>query len=165
MPDLLTHALAAYVLATVLSWRYDWLTPPYVTATMAGAFVPDIVKIGLFVHPQVIVDLTGLPFTWQPLHYLGGVLLSVLVGVLVVVPRERLRVFVLLGVGAASHLVLDGMLRTASGRSFPVFWPLSQYRPPTPGLYLSTDPWPALVALTVAAVVWAATRYRRDRID
>jgi hypothetical protein len=44
MPDLLAHAFIAYTVATRLSWHYDWLTPAYKTALMAGAFIPDLTK-------------------------------------------------------------------------------------------------------------------------
>jgi len=162
MPDLLAHALAAYALGTVLSWRYGWLRPAYVTAVMAGAFVPDLVKVRLLVHPERVESLLGIPFSWDPLHYLGGVVLSVLVGVLVVVPgaKRRVRVLALLATGAASHLFLNALLRTPTGRSFPVFWPLTAYRPPTPGIYLSTEPWPTVFFAVVAVVVWYADRRR-----
>lgn len=165
MVDLLAHALVGYTLGVALSWRHEWLTAPYVTAVMVGTCVPDLVKVELLAHPRVVVDLTGLPFSWTPLTYASGVALSVLVGVLLVVPRERGRALALLGLGAASHLLLDLLLKTPSGRSFPVFWPLTTYRPPTPGLYLSTEPWPTLVAVGVAAVVWALDRRRRSSTE
>jgi hypothetical protein len=165
MPDLLTHALAAYIVGTALSWRYDWLTPPYVTGLMAGAFVPDLTKIQLLVHPSEIVALLNRPFSWRPLHYVGGVALSVLVGVLLVAPREQRRAALLLSLGAVSHLFLDGLLRSASGYSYSVFWPLTLYRPPTPGLYLSTEPWPTVAAVVVAAAVWAVDRRRASESD
>ena len=162
MPDLLAHALAAYVLGTLLSWRYDWLDGAYVTVAMAGAFVPDLVKVKLLVPNWEVAAVLGQPFSWDPLHYLGGVVLSVLVGVLVVAPgdRRRVRALALLSLGASSHLVLDSLLRTATGRAFPVFWPLSSYRPPTPGLYLSTEPEPTVLFGVLALVVWYVDRRR-----
>ena len=164
MPDLLAHALAAYALGTALSWRYDWLSPAFVTVVMAGAFVPDLTKVGLVVHESVVVAAIGRPFSWAPLHYLGGVALSVLVGVLLIAPggRRRARVLALLSLGAASHLFLDALLQTASGRAFMVFWPLTTWRPPTPGLYLSTEPWPTLFFGVLALVVWYVDRQRRQ---
>jgi len=55
MPDLLAHAFLAYAILRILSWRYDWLTTPYVTAGMAGALIPDIVKIRLLL-PSATVE-------------------------------------------------------------------------------------------------------------
>lgn len=50
-------------------------------------------------------------------------------------------------------------LRTDSiEHSHSVFWPLTQYQPPTPNIYLSSDRWPALVSGLVAAIVWAVDR-------
>jgi hypothetical protein len=164
MPDLLAHALLAYTLATLLSWRLDWLSPGYVTVAMAGAFVPDLVKIKLVVHGEVVATLLGLPFDWSPLHTLGGSAVSVAIGVALVADRERRRVAALLGLGAASHLLADALLRSPSGRSYPLAWPLSRLEPPTPGLYLSTDPAPTVVAALVAGVVSvAARRWTRER--
>jgi len=160
MPDLLAHALVAYAIATVLSWRYGWLTPPYVTAVVAGAFVPDLAKAELVVSSSRVAALLGVPFDWQALHLGGGVLLSILAGVLVVASGARRLAALALGLGAGSHLVLDALLRTPSGYSYPVLWPLAAVRPPTPGLYLSTEPWPTAAAAGLAAAAYVATRWR-----
>ena len=161
MPDLLTHALVMYSVATVASWRYEWITPSFVTIAMMGAMVPDMTKIRLVLPSPRVESLLGVPFDWFALHTLGGAAVSVLIGT-VLVPRDhRTRVLGLLALGAASHLLLDALLVKPSGYSYAVFWPLSQYRPPTPGIYLSTDRWPAVVASAVAGVVWLRTRRRR----
>ena len=162
MPDLLAHALLAYAVGTVLSWRLDWLSPAYVTVVMAGAFVPDLAKADLAVESTTVEALLGVPFDWFALHTAGGVALSVLVGVAVVADGERRRVLGLLALGALSHLLADGLLLKPSGRSYAILWPLTRYHPPTPGLYLSTQPGPTVVAAAVALVVWAATRRRRS---
>lgn len=161
MPDLLAHALLAYAVARILSWQSDWLTAPYVTACMAGAFIPDLAKAELVIPNAVVEHLFHVPFAWFGLHTGGAVLVSVLIGVLIVVPRERKRVFLLLALGAGTHLLADGLLRTPSGRSYAMFWPLMRYNPPTPGLYLSTQPEPTVVAAAVALAVWLATRIRK----
>lgn len=162
MPDLLAHALLAYAIARILSWRYEWLTAQYVTVCMVGAFIPDLAKAELVVPNTVVEELFTVPFEWFGLHTGGAVLVSVLVGVLVVIPRERSRAFLLLALGAGTHLLADGLLRTPSGRSYAMFWPLTRYNPPTPGLYLSTEPGPTLVAACVAVVVWLITSRRPD---
>lgn len=160
MPDLLAHAFIAYALACVLSWRYDWLSPAYATVVMAGAFVPDLAKMELLVPSGAVERLLELPFSWGALHTTGGALVAILVGVVVVAPRERLRTFALLSIGAASHLLADGLLLNPSGRSYAMFWPLTQYHPPTPGLYLSTQAEPTVVAGVAALVAWLLTRHR-----
>ncbi|MFB6160962.1 MAG: metal-dependent hydrolase [Haloferacaceae archaeon] len=162
MPDLLAHALLAYAVARLLAWRVDWLTPGYTTVAMAGAFVPDLAKAELLVPSARVESLLAVPFDWFALHTGGGTLVAVLVGGVLVGADERRRVLGLLGLGAATHLLADALLLSPSGRSYAVLWPLTRYHPPTPGLYLSTDPTPTVVAALVAAVVWAASE-RRDR--
>jgi membrane-bound metal-dependent hydrolase YbcI (DUF457 family) len=165
MPDLLAHALVAYGLATLLSWRYEWLSPAYVTVAMAGAFVPDLTKVSLLVPNSTVQSVLDVPFSWFALHTLGGSLVSLAIGVVLVARPERERVAALLGLGVASHLLADALLLNPSGRSYPLLWPLSYYHPPTPGLYLSTDPEPMLVAAAVAGGVFLATRVRQGRDD
>lgn len=160
MPDLLAHALFAYAIGTALSWRYEWVRRPHVTAVMAGAFVPDLAKAGLVVESSTIQRALGFPFDWFGLHTVGGVVLTIMLGVSLVVVGERKRTALLLGLGAGSHLLADALLLTPSGRSAPLLWPLTGYAPPTPGLYLSTEPEPTVVAAMLAFVVWAVTRDR-----
>ncbi|AFK19830.1 metal-dependent hydrolase [Haloferax mediterranei ATCC 33500] len=163
MPDLLAHALLAYSLATVASWRYEWISRPYVTVAMAGAFIPDMAKAALVIPSARVEQLLGVPFDWFGLHTAGAVLCSVLVGVLLVTESEQLRVFTLLAVGAASHLVADALLLKPTGVSYPLLWPLTRIYPPTPGLYLSTDIEPAIVLGAAALLVSGVTRYRTGR--
>ncbi|SEM02129.1 metal-dependent hydrolase [Haloferax larsenii] len=165
MPDLLAHVFLAYSLATIASWRYEWLTSPYVTVVMAGAFIPDLAKGHLVLPDARVEQLLGLPFDWFGLHTLGAVICSVLVGVLVVHARERIRVFLLLSLGAASHLVADGLLTKPSGVSHPMLWPFTRLHPPTPGLYLSTDVEPAVLLGAVALLVAVVTRYRQSTAE
>lgn len=160
MPDLLTHVLAGYVLATALSVRYEWLTPQYVTVAMLGALLPDLTKIKLLVSSEQVEALLGLPFDWFAVHSLGGVLVAVGVGVLLTDRDNRGRVLGLLLLGAASHLCLDALLLTASGYSSPLLWPAAARGLPTPGLYLSSDWWPAAVTGTLALVVWYGRWHR-----
>lgn len=162
MPDILTHALVAYILATTLSVRYAWLTPRWVTVVMVGAMIPDLTKIELLVPSLQVEALLGIPFAWHALQMLGGILVAVAIGVVLTSRSHRKRVFALLLLGALSHLFLDALLIKASGYSFAVFWPLTTYHPPTPGLYLSSDRWPALVAGSVALVSWYLRYYRHE---
>ncbi|TVT94435.1 metal-dependent hydrolase [Haloferax volcanii] len=163
MPDLLSHALLAYTIATVASWRYEWITRPYVTVAMAGAFIPDMTKVRLLIPSARVEQLLGIPFEWGGLHTAGAALCSVLVGVLLVPESERSRVFALLSVGAASHLIADAFLLKPTGLSYPLFWPLTRLHPPTPGLYLSTDIEPSIVFGAIALTVYVITRLQTDR--
>lgn len=158
MAEWLTHVLGAYVLATLLSWRYPWLSPGYVTIAMIGSIVPDLNRMELVVSEHTVEALLGIPFSWTPIHFLSGSLAAVGIGSLLVGSRQRAPMFALLLLGMGTHHAFDLLLVGLSGHSYPLFWPLSQYAPPTPSLYLSTDRWPALVVGAVAAVVRALDR-------
>lgn len=160
MPDLLAHVFIAYSLCRVASWRVEWLTTPYVTLGMVGAFIPDIVKIDLVLSSETVEGVLGVPFDWGSLATGGGTLLSVCIGLVLLRSSDRRQDVLLLGVGAGSHLLADSLLLTPTGRSVQLFWPLSQYQVPSPGLYLSTQPEPMLLTGTIALLVWGVHRYR-----
>jgi membrane-bound metal-dependent hydrolase YbcI (DUF457 family) len=153
MPELLTHALAAYVVATVVSWRYERITPAFVALAMAGALSPDLNRADLVVPDATVETLLGIPWSWVPLHRLGGTLVVVAVVALLVMPKHRRLAFALLALGAGSHYLLDFFLYKPSGLTSPLLWPLTDHRFAVNGFYLSTDRWPAAVAAVVAAGV------------
>lgn len=158
MPELLAHALVAYAVARVASLRWRWLTRPYVTAAMAGAFIPDIMKVRLLLSSGEVSRLLGVPFAWEGLQTLGAAVLFVLVGSMLVAPRVRRPATLALGLGAATHLLADALLRFPSGRAHPVAWPLTRWHPPSPGLFLSTEPHGTVAAAALAAAAWAVLR-------
>lgn len=159
MPDLLTHVLVGYSIGTLLSFRDETIRPAQVSLVMGGALSPDLVKIQLFFPDEFVEYLLGVPFSWSPLHTVGGTVLVVLLGSLLVAPEYRRQTIVLIAIGAVSHHALDVMLLTATGESYAVFFPISAYRLPSLDLYLSTDRWPAIVSGSVAAVLWGVRRY------
>lgn len=162
MPDILTHALVGYCLATLLSLHDDRITAPYVTVVMVGTLLPDLTKIELLVPSIAVEQATGLPFSWFAIHTPFGSLLIATIGALLVAPHHRSRVLALLLLGACSHHVLDAMLLNVTGSSYPLLWPLSTYHFPSAGLYLSSDRWPALLTGTVATVIWAVKRAQTE---
>jgi len=159
MPDLLAHALLAYSILHILSWRYDWVTTPYVSAGMVGAFIPDLVKVKLLLPSGTVQAFLGIPFSWTPIHRLGGTVLCILIGVLLVDETRRRKTLLVLSLGAGSHLIADALLINASGRSYPILWPLTRWQPPTPGLYLSTQPEPTILTGILAIGVWGVTHW------
>jgi len=160
MPDLLAHAFIAYTIGRILAWHYDWRPATSTTVVMAGAFIPDLTKAKLVASSGTVEHLLNFPFDWGVFHTAGGALVATCIGTIVVAPRERGRVLALLSVGSASHLVADSLLLTPSGRSLALLWPLTRFHPPTPGLYLSTQPGPTLVTGVLAFVVWLLTTDR-----
>lgn len=162
MADLLAHAFLAYIIFRTLSWRYDWLTTPYVTAGIAGAFIPDLVKIGLVLPAATVESVLGIPFAWGPLHRIGGTVVCVLVGAVIVDAARRRTTLFVLSIGAGSHLLADALLLNATGRSYAVLWPITRWQPPTPGLYLSTQPEPTILTGVLAALVWGVSIWRNQ---
>ncbi|MFP8890764.1 metal-dependent hydrolase [Natrialbaceae archaeon A-CW2] len=163
MADVLTHVLVGYVIGTCLTIRYDWMGAEHVTLVMIGALLPDLVKINLVVPDSVVAGFLGVPFSWSPIHTLGGTVVVILLGSLILAPEHRTRAIILMAIGAVSHHVLDVALLTSTGYSYAVFWPLTEYRPPSGDLYLSSDRWPALVAGGVAVAVWLIRRQMDSR--
>ncbi len=102
MPDLLTHVLVGYSIGTLLSFRDERIRPAQVTLVMVGALSPDLRKIGLLIPDAFVARLVGVPFSWAPLHTLGGTLLVVLFGSLSVAPDYRRQAIALLALGAVS---------------------------------------------------------------
>lgn len=162
MPDVLTHVLVGYGIGTLLTVYDDTLRRPHVTLVMLGALTPDLVKIRILVSSPTVDALLNVPFSWFPLHTVGGSVIVVGLGALLVSGKHRRKALALLAIGAASHHGLDLLLVKASGYSYPVLWPLTQYHPPAGGLYLSSDRWLAAVSGSVAAVLWALTRNRES---
>jgi uncharacterized membrane protein len=145
--------------------RDKWNHAPQVTLVVLGTLSPDIAKIKLLVPETLVEALLGIPLAWRPLYTPAGSLVVVALWALLTAPASRKRAFLLLALGAASHHALDVMLISASGYAYPVFWPLTDYRPPRGMLYLSSDRWPAVVAGLAAALVWVGHRYSRRETE
>jgi hypothetical protein len=159
--DLLTHVLAAYVLATLCSLRDARITPAATTAAMVGGLVPDLNRIELLLPATTVETTLGVPFAWDALLTVGGVAVAVALGTLLVPRRLRPMTAAMLSLGALSHFVLDYLLRFPSGHTHPYLWPLTAAGLPGPGLYLSSARWPAAVAVVVAGCTWVVARSRK----
>ena len=159
MPDLLAHVFLSYGICLVLSWRWGWIDDRYITLGMVGSFVPDIGKVSLLLPDPFVERALGVPFSWNSFTTGGGVFVSLLIGVVLLASDQRRRGGAMLAVGAVVHLAADGLLLSPTGRTLPLFWPLAQYRLPSPGLYLSTQIEPTLVAGALAVAAWALDTY------
>jgi len=163
MPDLLTHVLVGYCVGTILTTEFEW-PQGMSTVVMLGAVLPDLTKVRLLLSDARMEAVLGIPFSWQALHTLGGVLTTAAIGALLVNDAYRRRVFTLLIVGALTHLVLDSLLFKPSGYAGTLWWPFLTTSLPTPGLYVSYDRWPALIAALLALTVYLGTTHR-ERYD
>ena len=162
MADLLTHALVAFSIGTVLSWRFEKITPQFITLIMIGSVLPDLTRIGLIIKSAWIEKSLGIPFSWQPLHTIGGVVIVILLISLLVGKKDNKTILPLLALGAFSHLFLDAFLIKASGHSYTMFFPFTSYSPQTPGFYLSTDVWPVMIAGIIAIIIWMIDSKRSE---
>ncbi|QKG92028.1 metal-dependent hydrolase [Halorubrum salinarum] len=158
MADLFTHILFGYSLGIVLSWRYEWISYPLLTVVMIGSTLPDLNRIDLVIPEETITALLGIPFTWSPLHRVGGTLLIVCLGALLVANTYRRVVFTLLAIGASSHYALDFLLYKPSGISGPLLWPFVTHGIAIDGFYLSSDRLPVVVAAALAGLLWIMDR-------
>lgn len=152
MTELFSHVLLAYTVFTVASWRVAWLTQRWVAVGMIGSLLPDLNRIGLFVTDAVIEATLGVPFGIGAIHTLGGVVLFAAVGSLVIADHVK-PTFGLLLAGGLSHLLVDSLKVWVDGAASAWLYPLSWYRPPTPGLYVSSDPRVVVVAGSIALTV------------
>ena len=160
MTDLLTHVLAAYVLARVASWRLDWLADRHVALAMLGATIPDAAKVYLLLG-GIRHTVAGVEVSLLALQTIGAALVFVAIAGLQVPPRERRPAMVALTAGVVLHIALDYLVVRTGGRSPPYLYPLTWAQLPTGNFYLSADVWPSLVALVVAGSVWLLDRRKR----
>ena len=162
MAELLTHVLAAFVLFNILGWMIEWLEPRWVVVGMVGSILPDLNRLDMAVDSAVIEGILGVPFIWGAIHTLGGVVLLSLGGALLFATiQARRRAFLLLVGGGVSHLLLDAVKAWADGYNGAYLYPLSWWRNPTPGWYVSADRWVLAVALVCAVVVLLIDRRER----
>ena len=157
MAELFSHVLIAYVIFTIISWRVEWLTKRWIAVGMIGALLPDLSRLGMVVTDATIEATLGVPFNISGIHTLGGLVLFAAIGSLVVADHRR-RAFGLLVAGGLSHLLADGVKIWGDGAASAWLYPLTWYRHPTPGLYVSSDPRVLMVVGSVAVVVAVVDR-------
>jgi membrane-bound metal-dependent hydrolase YbcI (DUF457 family) len=126
---------------------------------MVGAAVPDAAKVYLLLG-GVRTTVAGVEVAWLALQTLGAGLAFALVGALLVPPRERRPVVATLVGGVCLHVGMDYFVIRTGGLAPPYLYPFTWTQLPAGNLYLSADAWPALVAVAVAALVFAVDRRR-----
>ena len=146
MPDWLAHVLFAYVLCSVLGMKFKTFTKANTALVMAGALIPDLVKI------ELGFDLFGIAVEdiIAPLHTpIGSLLSAALIALLFI---EAVVVFSLFVLGFTTHFALDLLLGHVSGGMlllFPVSWAEYQL-----GLIHSDNYVVALLMLALAVLVY-----------
>jgi hypothetical protein len=162
--DLLTHVLVAFLLATLVERRTGWVDRRHVPVVMVGAVVPDVAKVHLVLGDPMSA-VAGVDVSWYALQTVGGVAALLVIGAALFGPGERRRAFGLLAAGAASHMLLDFPVKRADGLSPPYLYPLTWWRAPSLDLYLSSDAWPAVVAVAAVAALLVTRRMRKGSGD
>lgn len=158
--DLLSHALIAYALLTVASWGIEPLTHRWVAVGIGGAAIPDLVKLDIVLDDRLIEQVLNIPFSYAPISTLTGVLL--IAGVITLLfTHDRRRVYTLLVTGGLLSLLVDGLRAYADGYASVWLYPL-WWRPPTPSLYVTSDPRVLGAVLVVAGAVVLTDQYLID---
>ena len=159
MADLLSTVLVTYAAFTIAGWWIDGLDRHWVVVAMGGAAIPDLVKIDLLVDARAIERALGIPFDYSPVASLAGV--AVVAGIIALFFGEqwRRKAHVVLVAAGGFSLVLDGLRVYADGFASFYLYPL-WIRPPTPGLFVSSDPTVLAVALVVSAVTFGIDRWK-----
>ena len=157
MADLLTHVLVPYVLLTVASWRYPRIKRRWIVIGMAGAAIPDLVKIRIVLDDGAVESLLGVPFAYDPISSVSGLL--VIAGAIAVFFEQHRRAYAFLVFGGSTALVLDGLRVFVDGRAgfwlYPFWW-----RPPSPSLYVTADPRVAVLTVLLSTGVYLLDRSR-----
>lgn len=161
MADLFSHALLAYSLLTASKWLYGF-DERWTAVGVAGVVLPDLVKIGMVLPGGRVEEVLGVPFDFGALGTLGGVLFSAAAASLLFGERRRSYVFLL--AGGLSALLLDGLRAWADGRASAWLYPFTWWRPPTPGLYVSSDPAVLVATGALAAAVLLVDRRVDGRV-
>ncbi|OEC86068.1 MULTISPECIES: metal-dependent hydrolase [Methanobacterium] len=120
MPDWITHLLAAWMICTILSFKYKQINPAYTVVCMAGALIPDLFK--------VVIPLGFMGFKMEnylmPVHLPIGSLIIACIFTLFFKENRKL-VLSLLVLGVMTHYALDLLLINLGGGMallFPLSW-------------------------------------------
>jgi len=157
--DLLTHVLVAATATIAATWRIDDLARRHVAIAAAGAVVPDAAK-GYLLTGTTEVAAFGVEASWYALQTFGASLGLVAAGTLAFESEERPAVFGSACLGVGTHLALDLLVIRTDGTAPRYLYPFVWWHPPSADILLSSDVWPAAVALPVAL---AALLYDRRR--
>ena len=157
MADLLSHVLIAYALTLPLVWA-GRVSRRWVPIAMGGAAIPDLVKIELLLDSGTVENALGVPFSFDSLGTLAGVLLVSGVVAVLFARDHRRRVYLVACYGGSLSLLVDGLRVWADGYAGFWLYPL-WVRLPSPNLYVSSDPRVLVAVLAVAGAVAAVDRF------
>lgn len=156
MPDWITHILAAWMICTILSFKYKQINPAYTVVCMVGALIPDIYKITI---PLGVMGIHAENF-FMPLHLPMGSLITASIFTLFFKEQKKL-VLSLLLLGVATHYTLDLLLINLNGGMimlFPFSWDTWAVN------VVPNDDWHiTLFAIGLAVVVYFVSYWFKNR--
>lgn len=114
MPDWLNHVLFAWALWNILSLKFNM---PFIGIFITGSLLPDIDKV------EVMIPFNAEPFL-SVFHTPVGALITSGVISMAILRDGQAHVFLALGIGSISHLLLDLMVKSMDGRVM-LFFPFS----------------------------------------
>lgn len=144
MPDWITHIAAAYILCTLLGFKYKQFNTSNTVIAMVGALIPDIIKI------NIILEYLGFNL-WDflnPIHLpIGSFIIA---GMISLFFEEKKVVFLFLSLGVVTHYALDVLL-VGGGMYllYPFYWGHWQFE-----LIPNTDFTITIFALILALMVY-----------
>lgn len=147
-----------YVLVELVAARFQWFNDKYVPVAMAGALIPDAVKVSMFLPPPRVEAVLDVSFSWFPLSTLvGSIALAGLMSLLITA-AHRQKVFIILVAGITSHVFLDALIIKPGPTTPPKLYPLTFWEPPMIGFYISSDFWPWVIMSLLALLVFITGR-------
>lgn len=158
MPDWVTHILVAWMLCTILSFKYEQINPAYTVVCMVGALIPDIYKI---VIPLGLVGIHAENF-FMPFHLPAGSLIIASIFTLFFKDHKKL-VLSLLVLGVTTHYALDLLIINLNGGIyllFPFSWSYWQF-----DIIPDDDLNITILAIGLTLVVYVITSWVRKRSD
>jgi hypothetical protein len=145
MPDWITHIAVAWILCTVIGFKYKQFNPSNTAIVMVGAILPDFVQIGSL----------GIWSFVEPLHIPIGTL--IIAAMISLAFQEKKMVFLFLILGFTTHYALD-LLETSINGGIYLFYPLywGQYQF---GLIPTDDYIITIISLILVFIVYLISRY------
>jgi len=150
MPDWVTHIAVAYILCTIIGFKYRQFNTSNTVLAMVGAVLPDVVKLGLvgeFLGYEVWDQI------WAVHLPLGTLIIAGMVSLFFQDKRTAFLFFVL---GAATHYTLDLLLFNVSGGIallYPFYWEEWQL-----DLFTTENFHVPIVVLAVAVLTYLVSR-------
>lgn len=146
MPDWITHIVVAWTICRVLRFKYDTFDSANTMIVIAGALIPDLVKLVLALKLIGIGVYDYLAAIHLPA---GSFVIAAMISLLF--PKKK-QTFLLLGLGVLTHYALDLILEHVSGGIY-LFYPFSWWQWQLE-LTNSSDYLITLLALAIAGLVY-----------